>query len=287
LQIGLAGRDADNPALLPASVAKAYRVGEPERVDVGVRPLQAYRYDGTRSGHDVRLYVTPTDKGVATVACVDALDVCDRAAQTLEISRTEPFPLGADAEYGNGVSRALARLAGPRSRLAGTRKPQRQAVAATAVARAYAQQRRTLQALRLSPADQGLNRGLVESLRASESAYRAVASAARRNARPDHRRASAQVTRAAGRLRRAVARMRASGYADLVRALPAWPTVPTLKQPRRRARPAQPQIDAPQAARTPAPVATPVPTRAPVVATPAPTSKPKPKPTPVPIEING
>ena len=69
----------------------------------------AYRYSSLKDGMTV--YVTPTDKGVATIACEAPVDAdCERVASTLAVNGAKVLPLEPVAGLASALGDALSDL---------------------------------------------------------------------------------------------------------------------------------------------------------------------------------
>ena len=184
--------DASGPSLLPAAFVKTLGT-EPDRTDtVRLGDLQAYRYRNLDPGGfnpALTLYAVPTDKGVATVACIadqaqaaQFLPECERAASTLELEGAEPFDLGLGRDYVTRLNTTMERLqkardAGYRA-LRSARTPEQQGRAAGAVSRAYAGAARSLSRARVSPQAASSNDALVAALNDTSEAWGDLSEAA-------------------------------------------------------------------------------------------------------------
>ncbi len=155
---------AEGAQLLPAELVDRV-VGElPAARPVELGDLEALRYRGVDlHGFDreVTLYAAPSTGGVATVACyslaggADFEGACESIAQTLELTRGQPFPLAPSERTERGLVGSIARL--DRERRSGRRQLLRaetaaaQATAAERLARAYDRADRRLGRLEVSP----------------------------------------------------------------------------------------------------------------------------------------
>jgi serine/threonine protein kinase len=221
---GTVAEAANNSTLLPEDLIAA--AGEVPRgreaVNLGPADLQAYRYEDVRlEGLDrpVTLYTVPTTAGVATVACLpgpEGTPNCEAVANTLELSKGEPFPVGPSSKYANAVNAAAGKLTKAVNRdqrtLARARTPSAQAKAARDLRAAYQQASKALSRLELSPADRGANARLVAALGGVAAAYGKAASAADDNDKAAYRKATNTLKQAQQELAGAVEGVRAAGY---------------------------------------------------------------------------
>jgi hypothetical protein len=176
---------ADDGSLLPATLVPHPR---PSRA-VRLANLQALRYDGLRPldfEGPIDVYAAPTPHGVLTAVCAGTdpgfLRACRAAVATLRLPRGKSYALGPDRALHDAVGGLLRDLNEVRdsraSAMERARRPQAQAAAATAVARAYkAGVRRAEQASR-NPASAEARAWLADSLDKAAAAWGALASAA-------------------------------------------------------------------------------------------------------------
>jgi hypothetical protein len=215
---------ATGPALLSQELLD--RLGKPPARDDAVQlgDLDAYRYRDLRvRGFNGRptLYVVPTTRGVATVACTARpaeeeafLPSCEQVAGGLELVAGRAFPLGPDKRYLATLTRTIKRLNTSRKphlrQLRGAERPAGQARAARAIAADYRRAERRLGRLQVSPAVKDASAAVRAALRRTEAAYRRLAAAAAAGddaAFDDARRDVAAGDRA---LRRALRRVKAA-----------------------------------------------------------------------------
>ena len=220
----VAGRVATTgPALLPRPFLK--RLGERPRPDaVRLGELAAYRYRGLRPGRSrrrVTLFVVPTTKGVATVACVgdrpgDELGGCERIAQTLELSGAKPYPLGPDGRYAAALNKAIATLNSARERglreLRRAATPNGQARAADGVARAYRSAAKNLSEVSISPVARPANAAIIAALSRAERGYARLAADARGGNHRAYEAAREDVGRGEAAVQRALKGLKRLGY---------------------------------------------------------------------------
>jgi hypothetical protein len=213
--------DASGPTLLPAAFVKSLGA-DPSRTDtVRLGDLQAYRYrnlDPSNFSPALTLYVVPTDKGVATIACeadpaqaAAFLPECERAASTLKLEGAKPFELGPGRQYVEAVNSTIERLqAGRERQLAGlrvARTPVQQARAAGNVARAYETAARALADAPASPQVAAASDAIVSALNDSADAWKQVAEGATRANRREYLAGGRAVKRAEAQLQKALAQL--------------------------------------------------------------------------------
>jgi protein kinase-like protein len=225
------GATAENATLLPAAVVRA--TGRPAgtppprtAVRLPAHGLQAWRYrdlPATSGERTLTVYAVPTTDGVATVACATPpaeaagfAQTCDRVAATLRLRSARAYPVGPSSTYAATLNAAIGGLqqavGGDEADLAAAKTLSGQAGAARVLAIDYQAAAAQLAGLDLSPADRGVDRGLVGALRRVARAYRAAAGAATGATPARYQAASADVAAAKGRLNLALAGVRAAGY---------------------------------------------------------------------------
>jgi hypothetical protein len=223
---------ANDSTLLPPEFRRALglRDGEvPERTPVELGPdrLQAYRYEGLRpAGIDrqVTVYMSPTSEGIATVACLappaDAAAFkgdCEAIADTMQVSSGKPFPVGPDPAFakllGNTFGRLDSQVAKGRKALGRDKATFRaQAAAARDIQGAYAAAAKRLRKAEISPADQQINRNLVQRLNGTAAAWKTAARAAAKKDKRGFDRSERAIQRAQRNLARAFAGLEDAGY---------------------------------------------------------------------------
>ncbi len=214
---------ASGPALLPRAFLR--RLGERPRPEaVRLHELAAYRYRDLRPrgfAGRLTLFVVPTTRGVATVACAAErssaeLGACGRIAQTLELVDGKPYPLGADERYADTLDQALGKLrrrrGAGRRRLAEATTPSAQAGSARDVASAYGAAATALARASVGPAAQAANRAIVAALKDTQAAYGRLASTATRADANAYREAASAIRRAEARVERHLRALRPLGY---------------------------------------------------------------------------
>jgi len=225
------GATAENATLLPAAVVRA--TGRPAgtppprtAVRLPAHGLQAWRYRDLSAASGERtltVYAVPTTDGVATVACAAPpaeaagfAQTCDRVAATLRLRSARAYPVGPSRTYAATLNATIGGLqqavGGDEADLAAAKTLSGQAGAARVLAIDYQAAAAQLAGLDLSPADRGVDRGLVGALRRVARAYRAAAAAATAATPARYQAASADVAAAKGRLNLALAGVRAAGY---------------------------------------------------------------------------
>ena len=217
---------ATGPSLLPATFLDRLDRAPPRGDPVRLGKLEAYRYDGLRpKGFDraLTLYVVPTTRGVATVACYaprqqadSFLPACESVAANLTLVAGRPYGLGPSREHASAVGRAIGELnssmRAARDRLRRARTPDGQAQAALELSAAYARAARSLSGLRVSPALVDANRRIVRALRATQAAYERMGSGARGDDRVAYDAGARAARRGEEALRRALDGLKALGY---------------------------------------------------------------------------
>jgi hypothetical protein len=169
------------------------------------------------------VFAVPTDKGVATLACVPAkggedafAPVCDAVATTFRVTDGKPFPVGPSKDYAGQLSSTLGKLnqqvSSAKSALGKAKTRRQQANATDRLAAAYSGAAKKLDGLALSPADVTANTGLVDALRATGAAYKQAAKEARSKDRAGYKREGAKAAEAQKGVADAIARLQAAGY---------------------------------------------------------------------------
>ena len=220
---GSAGEDADNSTLLPTGVIQAAgSVPERTAVKLGPAGVEAYRYRNVElagGAEPLTFYAVPTDRGVATVACVPGsagAPTCEAVANTLELVGREPFPVGPSESYATAVGGVLGTLATAVDKgtaaLGKAKVPKAQAAAARDLQAAYRKASRSLPGQDLSPADRGANARLVAALGGVAKAYGQAAAAASRSNKAGYAKAGKAVKNSQQELAGAVEGLRAAGY---------------------------------------------------------------------------
>jgi hypothetical protein len=226
---GTVKKAADNSTLLAQPFLQA--VGDVPKpsgaVQIGGGDVQAYRYDALKlNGFDraVTVYAAPTSAGVATIACLappaDAdsfASTCDQIANTLELSKGDPFPVGPSKDYAATVSKALGTLGkadkSGQSKLKSAKTPGDQAAAARSLSSAFGKASKTLAGEKgLSPADRGVNQLLVTALSDTGKAYGKAASAAAKKNKSAFDKAGGDISAARKSVAGALAGLKAAGY---------------------------------------------------------------------------
>jgi hypothetical protein len=286
--LGLLGREADQPSLLPQRILDGFET-EPRAVVVrlGSDRIQAFRYTGLRLGPsaDATVYVLPTSAGVGFLACLPGDDApagfesgCRQVAESLAVTGARVYPVGPSAEYEKAVGGSLRALSGALARarqaLRTAEGRRGQASAAAAIRAAYVAAGGRLGRVELGPADRGLNADLAAALRRAGSAYRDLATAADRGLEARYRRAAKRAERAEREIASAVRALVAAQYPDSLARQVRQTSIPALKTPPRRPEPAPAPAQPPRV--TPMPSVQPTVTPRPPVATPSPVPTPAP-----------
>ncbi len=188
--------DAEGPALLKLNGRELARPDADDAEAVMLGALQALRYRGVavagQPGTRLTLYAIPTDRAVATVACIAtppaaaaALATCEGVATTLTLRSAKAAALGPDATYARAVSAILDRLDARRLRegraLRSAKTAAGQAKAAARAGRSYELAARSLGALRPGRRERPATRG--HRLRAAGRARRVHRTGERRSRR--------------------------------------------------------------------------------------------------------
>ena len=214
--------DGRGATLLPATLRERLeRRPEAERVRIGA--LEAYRYVGLRPRGAAEpvtaMYVSPTSRGVATVACVGVprAGSCASVAASLTLDDgVRAYPLGPNATYGKAVDAVVDRLQRARARALGdlrrARTNRSQATAAAAVgvrvpARRHGAARRAAHAAR-----DGAARRHAPGVRRRRLDVRGASRSARARERRPYATRRDQARRRDAAARRAVAALDGLGY---------------------------------------------------------------------------
>ena len=165
--IGKADKSAANSKLLPTDLLTT-STPEGQKSDIG-DGAQALRYDGLPiDGKAATFYSVPTSKGVAALACFADGKTCSTIASSMQITEGDVFPIGPSTTYAKGVERTLARLESKEksaaSALNKAGKRTSQVAATNKLWGAYSGASKSLGKLKVSPADQLLNKQLVAAL---------------------------------------------------------------------------------------------------------------------------
>ena len=213
----------------PASVALLVRLhASPPAGDlVALNAMRARRYRAARlpgTAGPATLYLAPTARGVATIACLAEgaraaaafMPRCDRIAGSLRLAGGQAAPPGPSARLTAGVRSVFRRLNSARARYRShvdrSRAPADQAAAAGALARAHERQTRALRSLRLAGLAQPGGQAAARALERAARAYRAAARAAIRDDRSRYAVARKSAMAADSGLRRALRMLRVVGY---------------------------------------------------------------------------
>lgn len=216
--------DGTGATLLPTAFLKRLpqRPGADDVVALG--KLEGYRYRDLRPrGLDrpVTLFVVPTQKQVATVACLGSRAAsppaeCERAAATLELRGVRGLPLGAREEYAKAINAAIGRLNKRRElgrtalRRAATASPRVRA--ARALSRAFEHAAASLATVPAGPAERPAHEALRDDARAAAGAYSRLASAARRESVDGFNAAVSSIRRRESRIERDLRALERLGY---------------------------------------------------------------------------
>jgi hypothetical protein len=179
---------ADHPSLLPeafrTALGQALPQGRPVRL--GSR-VEALRYDDLvlpePERRRMRMFVAPTDAGVATVVCLALpAEQCDRAAASLKLDGLRPLSVGPDPAYAGGPhprAQVLRTAGRPPARTAAIGEDAgRTGPVAGRLAETYATAASAVRALRAPPVVQTEHERLRSGLDAAAAAYRRLRRAA-------------------------------------------------------------------------------------------------------------
>jgi hypothetical protein len=285
---------AASPTLLPAPLLASLEgaPNSPDTVRVG-SGHEALRYRIPRpDGSQWVLYAAPTTMGIATIACLSAVDVgiprgCEALAAGVAVPGGRALAPGKSAGFFSRLPRTATDLASARAKgvrdLDAARRSADQALAADGLARAHKAAGSSLAPL--TRRGDGLPTATVGALTATATAYAALASAARDRSPRPYAEASRAVAGADADLTRTLTNVAAATRAAGGAVAPAAsapvrkPAAPAASAPARK--PATPAVQAP--VRTPAAPAASTPARKPAApAAKAPARKPGNWPTSVP-----
>jgi hypothetical protein len=177
---------AGDPSMLPDAFLKRLErpLPAPERVSLG--DLQAYHYADVRPGgfrDRVDLYVSPTTKGVATVACVRGPGAtaafrrdCGAAAASLRLRGARGFTLPPRrvyaAQFDAIFDTLITRRDVLRDRLRYAGSLERQVTASADLSGLYKTTLRNLARMQLSPPETDLHDVLLAAMRSTRDGYR-------------------------------------------------------------------------------------------------------------------
>jgi hypothetical protein len=165
------------------------------------------------------MYVTPTSRGVATVACVGGPSprTCGSVAATVGLQDgVRAYRLGPVPAYGRAVDAAVRRLERRRGRalrdLRRARTARGQGAAAGAVGTAYRRAAAELSRAPATPLEADAHAAMREAFSNAASTYRSLGAAARARERRRYATRREQATRRDAAARRAVAELERLGY---------------------------------------------------------------------------
>jgi hypothetical protein len=242
--IGLVREDEDRPAELRAGVATAAEgsfmlppsflaqleeLPRAETVRLGQVP--ALRYRGLRHREldgELSVYVVPTSRGAATIACVSrpvaagddsgpsGLARCEDVAATLALRGAQARSLGPSKQYGAAVDAAIGRLNRARTpariALDKATTPAAQRRHARRLAAAYRGARASLARVAPGLVEAPVHRAMVGALDSAAGAYGGLSRAARDGDAAAFERAKANIRGAEDAFRRAVGALGKLGY---------------------------------------------------------------------------
>jgi predicted Ser/Thr protein kinase len=202
---------AEGVLLLPRELEEQLEAApKPEPVRLGSFAALRYRDLRHRSlGAKIMLYVVPTTRGAATIACLAPLvgepgDTagfarCESVAATLSLRAARAEELSPNDRYARAVNGVVARLDrirdDERNDLAAARRPASQARAARRLRAGFQAAAVALRDVRPGLAERPTHRTMLAGLDATAAGYRALARAARVHDEKAFERASARVAR--------------------------------------------------------------------------------------------
>ena len=215
---------AGGASLLPPAY-RAQLDGGTRRVPVALGSLRAYRYrlETLRAKLPVTIFVAPTTRGVATLACrmpgqgdqQAQARRCSRIASTLVLRRGVAYPLGLSTAFAKALRLRFAKLAKRRAvdrgSLTHADSAEAQASAATDVADALRAAAKGLASVQLSPEISPVRTRLVAALRLTCDAYKNLAVAARQEDQAGYGAAAAVVEAGEEEVRSSLGDLRALG----------------------------------------------------------------------------
>jgi len=239
---GYADETAANPTLL-ADGLRGDTTPTKEIVDL-TGDLQAAKYTalpiGSQKGD---VFAIPTDKGVATLACIAEGKTCAAIAASLKITDGKAFPVGPSERYQTRVEKILGRL--DKSEKSAARdlnnagKRTTQVDATSRLGGAYAAAATSLGKLAVSPADAATKAELVASFVAVGNAYKKAASEGHAKDRAGYKKQGAAATAGGKDIDAAMASLGDAGYkipSAVAERAGSVPTLPTLKRdPKKKA----------------------------------------------------
>jgi hypothetical protein len=192
------------------------------RVRLGSAQALAYDATAARPRARLRVYIVPTNRGYATVACQSPVAQgaasgarCADVAATVRLSGARALPLTPVASYGTDVSTALARLDVQRGAAAPALRSDslsRRAAAARRLAAAHRAAGASMSKLSPVPQDAAADASLERSLGGLARSFTRLAAAAQAGDADAYDAARRNVTAGEGVLRAALASLRANGY---------------------------------------------------------------------------
>jgi serine/threonine protein kinase len=223
ISAGLSG--ASGASLLPPAY-RAQLNDDTRRVPVALGSLRAYRYglETPRAKLPVTIFVAPTTRGVAILACRmpgrgderAPARLCSRVASTLVLRTGASYPLGPSVAFEKALRLRFAKLtrrrAADRESLARADGAEAQASAAGDIADAFRTAAKGLASPRLSPEISPARTRLVAALRLTRDAYEDLAVAARREDQARYVAAAAAVDAAEEAVGSGLGDLRALGY---------------------------------------------------------------------------
>jgi protein kinase-like protein len=224
----VAGRAAaDAPTFVPPKTRASLPAGalaDSQRVRLG--KLEAFRYTNlVPSGFDgtLTLYVVPQSKDVTLLGCFLHTGAsqtiarrCDEIVATLRIDGARTFSLAPTDRYAATLNRTIQTLGSRRGaalkRLRNAKEPADQALAADAVAQAYASAAGLLRREPVTPFTRTTNAKVVAALTRTKAAYSRLAREARNGEPSRYNAARREIARSQARLQRALNGLRELGF---------------------------------------------------------------------------
>lgn len=211
------------PSYLPADLRHGLADSTPPREMVGLGDLVALRYrnltvkPGTQP---LTLYAVPTDRGVATLACISQESVlqsdCERIVGSMTLTEATPLEIVPDADYTTGLDRIIAelneRLSRGRHLLRSASTVVGRAAAAEGIADGYAEGADSLDEVEAPSQTKDAAMAIADAMAEAEEAYEGVATAAVANDRRAYRVAAKAVEASERQLRQALTALHAFGY---------------------------------------------------------------------------
>ena len=210
--------------LLPSGFLDRLRRAPATDDAVRLGELEAYRYRDLKPRGlpgSVTVYVVPTARDVATVACLtprakDSAAACERAAATLDLDGRSALDLSPRETYARTLDSTMERLdkgrAEARRELRGARSAKAQARAGRKLSRVHEDVGKALTDASPGPAERPLHRALRKDMERLATSYSRLATAARAEDRGRYRAAGSQIRRWDANLARDLQALERLGY---------------------------------------------------------------------------